>query len=935
MRKRYAELPVSLEAWICPPAPAGQGQTVAELQRARISHFLLPILLINFWGIISSFFLHGSSGGFGYITLRVASQLALIAVCLTLCHWRRAQLAAWIYCVWIAVTIFFVISLPGQPQNVPTIMIPLLLLMPVYSSGVLLGAGASWGFVLVIGVLSLGAPAQAMDVTDKLGLAQSLLVGTGIISLGMHGFHRALRAADRSEELAALNQQLAADITERYAMEERLRVTLEESERVRRELAAVIDNVQDALAVIDMDLVPMHINPAAKMLFGFGDTYQSRRLTLLTQDYFHVTQLDGSPMQPEEYQVVCVLRGGVACDPRYARIVRADGTARIVLTSAVPLNDASGRQFGALNISRDVTTEYYSARNMRVMQAVTRACASTAEEVAVADAALIELLKGLDVPTGAIVVPDSKRPGYARLIAGQMGDGVIAAEQSAMLAAFENTPVATAQPPLRFLRGLATGEAITDTIPHQWKTVAPTLAEGQAITISGLPLTFDGAVLGLLVLCYHRQRAATWEESDSTLAQAAAGEIAISLHRAQLYEEARRLALFDPLTGLHNHRAIQDILQRELTLGAAQSLPVSLIMLDIDHFRHLNETCGHDMGDRALRGVAQIIQKILGEAGYAARYGGEEFAIILPGVDAIRAHVVATDLLEAIAQHPIPAEGTLSLTASLGHATFPIHASAPPSLLKAADLALFAAKRAGRNRVVAYTPTLLEENARTFPTLITARVENLSEITLPSGAGLEAVQALITAVDLRDGYTAAHSAGVSRYSVAIAGEMGLPAEHIEALRMGGLVHDVGKIGTPDHILRKPGKLTDEEWVLMRAHTIMGEEILRHVEQLSHLLPLVRWHHERLDGSGYPDGLKGDEIPLLVRILSVADVFEAYTAERPYHPGRPASDGLKLLQHEVTLNRMDSRVVNALEVILVSQGLVHMTLRSQNDLQEAA
>src|SRR5215472_12865130 len=165
--------------------------------------------------------------------------------------------------------------------------------------------------------------------------------------------------------------------------------------------------------------------------------------------------------------------------------------------------------------------------------------------------------------------------------------------------------------------------------------------------------------------------------------------------------------------------------------------------------------------------------------------------------------------------------------------------------------------------------------------------------------------------------------------------MRLPAEHVEALRMGGLVHDVGKIGTPDQILRKPGRLSDEEWVLMRAHTIMGEEILRHVEQLSHLLPLVRWHHERLDGSGYPDGLKGSEIPLLVRILSVADVFEAYTAERPYHPGRPASDGLKLLQHEVSLNRLDNRVVKALEVILVSQGLVHMPLRGQNDLQEAS
>jgi len=151
----------------------------------------------------------------------------------------------------------------------------------------------------------------------------------------------------------------------------------------------------------------------------------------------------------------------------------------------------------------------------------------------------------------------------------------------------------------------------------------------------------------------------------------------------------------------------------------------------------------------------------------------------------------------------------------------------------------------------------------------------------------------------------------------------------ETLRLGALIHDVGKIGIPDQVLRKPGRLTEEEWVMMRAHTTMGEAILQPVTQLRHLLPLVRWHHERLDGSGYPDGLRGDQIAPLVRILSVADVFEAYTAERPYHPGRPATDGMRLLKEEVTLGHLDGDIVCAFETLMLCQGLI------DGDIDEAA
>jgi HD-GYP domain-containing protein (c-di-GMP phosphodiesterase class II) len=220
---------------------------------------------------------------------------------------------------------------------------------------------------------------------------------------------------------------------------------------------------------------------------------------------------------------------------------------------------------------------------------------------------------------------------------------------------------------------------------------------------------------------------------------------------------------------------------------------------------------------------------------------------------------------------------------------------------------------------------LLEKNQERM-----AMPTDLHEIGLPSGADLEAVQALIAAVDLYDGYTASHSESVSSYAVAIGTEMGRSAEEIEALRLGGLVHDVGKIGVPVQILRKPGKLDAKEWVQMQAHAAMGEAILRPVEHLRHLLPLVRSHHERLDGTGYPDGLKGDEIPDLVRITSVADVFDAFTAERPYHQGRSALEGLRLLRDEVKKERMDSRVVAAMERLLWKLGRLEVEESVQLD-----
>jgi diguanylate cyclase (GGDEF)-like protein len=609
-------------------------------------------------------------------------------------------------------------------------------------------------------------------------------------------------------------------------------------------------------------------------------------------------------------------------------------------------------ELGLLNaeLATSIAMQERTARQIEIMRAVAHACASAADEESVGKAALQEVLLGIHLTNGVLLVHDEARPGYARVVAEQFDEAVPAAAHDLLLARIQDMPItpelpsvplATDEPGLNYppvandvlMQVLVTGEPCLNYLPEA-NDVLRSMAMLTCLTC--VPMRFEGKVIGVLGVAGCEPEPRRLEQDECLLLLGVADEIATSLHRAYLYDEAHRLSLFDPLTNLYNHRAMQQIVQRELEARRAKDLPLALIMLDIDHFRQFNETYGHDVGDQALRAVARAIQSVVRKYDYAARYGGEEFVIVLPETGPEEAGEVAERLRLAITLHHLHADasahgGALSLTASLGYAIFPQHASAATSLLKAADLALYAAKRAGRNTVVAYSSDLLQGSMHPAAALLRAG-STPETLTLPSGADLDAVRALITAIDLRDGYTAAHSDSVARFAVAIGTRLGLPTEHIETLRLGAQIHDVGKIGVPDDILRKPGKLTSEEWAVMRKHTLMGEAIVRSVEQLHPLLPLVRWHHERLDGSGYPDGLRGEEIPLLVRILSVADIFDAFTAERPYHPVRPAQDGMAMLRAEVRRGALDATIVAVFTELLIQQGLLS---EQEVDLPEAA
>ncbi|HKD73959.1 MAG TPA: diguanylate cyclase, partial [Ktedonobacterales bacterium] len=243
--------------------------------------------------------------------------------------------------------------------------------------------------------------------------------------------------------------------------------------------------------------------------------------------------------------------------------------------------------------------------------------------------------------------------------------------------------------------------------------------------------------------------------------------IAFAREMQALHEKNVRLQALsttDPLTNLPNHRALQEVLHKELTMATLQGIPLSLVMIDIDHFREFNDQYGHDVGDRVLQHVARTMQGALDGNDFVSRYGGEEFVVIARASDERAIAQTAERIRAAIADSMfiVSSGARVPITASLGHSTFPIHASVASSLLKAADLALFAAKRSGRNRIAQYSLALLTAQAQ----------EGEQPLALPSEASLETVQALITAIDLRDGYTAAHSEGVSRYAVAIGTKLG-------------------------------------------------------------------------------------------------------------------------------------------------------------------
>ena len=342
---------------------------------------------------------------------------------------------------------------------------------------------------------------------------------------------------------------------------------------------------------------------------------------------------------------------------------------------------------------------------------------------------------------------------------------------------------------------------------------------------------------------------------------------------ALLGQRARALAAdlagADALTGLPGAEAFADTVAREVERARRYGGPLSLVLVDIDGFRRVNERHGSDVADRVLRATAELIASHVRAGDALGRSGGDEFAWLLPQADADAARDAAARLRRAFAETDFPGAGYL--TTSVGIASVS-SAEGAADLHRQAEVALHWAKVSGRNRAMAYSFEVAEE-------VFAHRGGDQAEA--PS---LRAMRALAWAVDAKDPYTHRHSARVADLAVRLATAMGWPLTRAAQLREAGLVHDVGKIAVPDVILFKPGPLTPDERVQIAAHAEVGARIVADVlspEQAA----WVRGHHERWDGGGYPDGLAGEDIPEEARVLALADSWDVIVSSRSYQPGR--------------------------------------------------
>ncbi|HZH99428.1 MAG TPA: diguanylate cyclase, partial [Fimbriimonadaceae bacterium] len=362
-----------------------------------------------------------------------------------------------------------------------------------------------------------------------------------------------------------------------------------------------------------------------------------------------------------------------------------------------------------------------------------------------------------------------------------------------------------------------------------------------------------------------------WASRDADIARLHESLASIAWSVKETAAKLQDLADSDPLTELRNHRSFHQRLQSEVSLSRAEDRELTLALLDIDHFTNFNLANGHSVGDEVLRLVAATLRQWAPRKATVARYGGEEFALILPGQDLSEAAVQLEALLRNV-KATLKREG-FEVTLSAGCAELTGATATPESLLLSAELALSNAKHLGRDRVSRFdrAQAALQDGSL-----------QLDEF-LEDGS-LATIQALAAAVDAKDAYTQGHSLRVADYAAELVRRLGGSDAEAELVYRAGTLHDVGKIGVPDGILNKPGILSDEERTIMEAHPVLGEIIVKKVPQLSALLPGVRHHHERWNGTGYPDGLAGEEIPYMARVLALADTFDAMTSDRPYRKG---------------------------------------------------
>ncbi len=388
---------------------------------------------------------------------------------------------------------------------------------------------------------------------------------------------------------------------------------------------------------------------------------------------------------------------------------------------------------------------------------------------------------------------------------------------------------------------------------------------------------------------------------------------ALFMQNVELVEQTNLYANTDTLTGLYTHRGFQEVLSSELKRASDNNSELSIIMLDINNISKINRELGHAKGDEVIKLLAEKVKQNSRSSDKAGRYGGDEIAIILPDTSTADAKYLAEYITYCLSCCFVDDVGPVKV--SVGIATFPECSRDQEKLLILAEQAMYVSQakgyKEGMSAIVSSSDfNFWDDDAlNSFAEVIAKRHSQLginfedelvhkfnNENIVSQNHLMELANSLAGAIDAKDPYTKGHSTSVSRYSEALARAINLPEDEVQRIKLGALLHDVGKIGIPESVLKKPDKLSDEEWEIMKQHPVIGaEKVLEPNEALRDLMPMVKYHHERVDGRGYPDQLKGEEIPLAARIVAVADTYHALISDRPYRKGLSVDTACQILK----------------------------------------
>lgn len=425
-----------------------------------------------------------------------------------------------------------------------------------------------------------------------------------------------------------------------------------------------------------------------------------------------------------------------------------------------------------------------------------------------------------------------------------------------------------------------------------------------------IPLVPSNAPFGVMMVFSPREEVTEKEINFLTLF---ANQVEMAITIANLFENLKKEAVTDSLTELYNRRYFNQALQKEVERAQRLHQPFSIISLDLDYLKKINDTYGHFFGDLAIRTIADILKKNARSIDVPARLGGEEFSVLLPGVDSSGAMVAAERIRSAIEAQELDTIG--HVTASVGVATFPEHSVKLDELLDMADQAMYKSKINGRNRVTLAKNS--NDEAEWHEVAFGAFMDILTKqkVPIPDKIAKEITSKLksIDTIDTKDTlfsvadtlaqtYNVHYMRGITRQKVALAIElarkMELSKEDIDKLKIAMMLYDIGKLLIPEEILNKKEPLTDEEKKKIKEHPLIAARtILKPISSISDIVPIIEAHHENWDGTGYPKKLSGTDIPVSSQIILLIDAYFALTQSRPYRVARSQDEAVEIIKLE--------------------------------------